>query len=126
VSFDRRFYPIVARHKPFASLLRGEGASFLVTQPARAFHPLEVVPTALRVIESKRAKRYPIDTPWLVLGLTDQWGEYGASLASLWEMRHGIDLAPFSKIIVQYRGDVVVLGSDELYRRAPSQRRRAV
>jgi hypothetical protein len=118
LSFAAARHPLLAQHKPYGTILRGEGRSFMVKLPARSFSTQEVVPLALQAIQRKRSKKYEIPTPWLALGVTDMWGDYRASFTTLWQLRNQIELDPFKRVLLQNGGDILILGVGELYQPA--------
>jgi hypothetical protein len=120
VTFDPIRYPLVARHDPFCVLKRGAARWFTVSLPARAYDPEEIASVALSVLSDKREKQYAIETPWLILGVTDRWGEYSASMELLRNVRDQIEIEPFRKVIFQYEGAVVILGEDPRITPKPS------
>jgi hypothetical protein len=88
--------------------LSGSEGGFLQFQPgANSFSPLGMVPVASTVLYRKKklASSYEVTPDWLVLGVTDQRGDFSASVSYLKSIAPEIE--PFKRVMTYHAGDIV-------------------
>lgn len=106
-------YPHMAAHlSAYRAPLRGSRGHLAVEADAHSFDGLALVPVAHKVLARKRELKYDVQPEWLVLGVTDSRGSFGASLDYLAHRPPAI--VPFERVFIHYEGRVLILGRDGL------------
>ncbi len=106
-------YPLMAAHvRVYRAPLRGSRGHLAVQADAHSFDELGLVSVAEKVLTRKRALTYEVQPEWLVLGVTDSRGTFGASVAYF--AQHPPAIAPFERVLIHNEGRVLILGRDGL------------
>ncbi len=109
-------YQTLASHRVLVSISHIKGGMIDVRSSATSFDPFALVPIAGSVLARKRAHTYDVQPEWLVLGATDQTGDYRASMDYLSRICPVID--PFESVIVNGEGRTVIWMRDGIVARA--------
>jgi hypothetical protein len=83
-----------------------------VQADAHLFNDRALVAIAEKVLARKRKLIYDVQPEWLVLGVTDLRGSFGASLDCLAQRPPAI--VPFERVFIHYEGRVLILGREGL------------
>jgi hypothetical protein len=106
-------YPQMAAHlSVYRAPLRGPRGHLAVQADAHSFDGLGLVPVAEKVLARKRELKYDVQPQWLVLGVTDGRGSFGASMNYF--AQHPPAIVPFERVFIHYEGRVLILGRDGL------------
>jgi len=106
-------YPLMAAHmRVYWAPLRKSRHNLAVQADAHSFDELGLVSVAEKVLTRKRSLTYEVRPEWLVLGVTDSRGSFGASVAHF--ARHPPAIAPFERVFIHNEGRVLILGRDGL------------
>lgn len=106
-------YPQMAAHlSVYRAPLRGPRGHLAVQADAHSFDGLGLVPVTQKVLARKRELKYDVQPEWLVLGVTDARGSFGASLDYL--AHRPPPIVPFERVVIHYEGRVLILGRDGL------------